>query len=123
VAACGTDVEGRWFNQTILPRRIAVKDRSPPDASDPVSEPKMIEPLVAYVYQAVQQTSSLPLTDRQVEILTLLALGLSEKEVAVRLGISLRTARNHVANMYERLGLHHRTDAVLAAVRYGLVKV
>jgi len=56
------------------------------------------------------------------EILTLLALGLSEKEVALRLGISLRTARNHVANVYQRLGLHHRTEAVLLAVRYGLVQ-
>jgi len=71
----------------------------------------------------VQEISSLPLTDRQLEILTLLALGLSEKEVALRLGISFRTARNHVANVYERLGLHHRSEAVLIAVRYGLIQV
>jgi two-component system, NarL family, response regulator DegU len=83
----------------------------------------MIGSGVEYVLQSVAHTSSLPLTDRQVEILTLLALGLSEKEVAFRLGISLRTARNHVANLYQRLGLHHRTDAVLVAVRNGLVEV
>ncbi len=70
----------------------------------------------------MDHSSGLPLTDRQLEILTLLALGLSEKEVALRLGISLRTARNHVANVYQRLGLHHRTEAVLLAVRYGLVE-
>ena len=83
---------------------------------------RMIEAVVAFVLQIVPPTSSLPLTDRQLEILTLLALGFSEKEVAVRLGISFRTARNHVANVYERLGLHHRAEAVLMAVRYGLVK-
>ncbi len=84
---------------------------------------RMIEAVVAFVLQIVPPTSSLPLTDRQLEILTLLALGFSEKEVAVRLGISFRTARNHVANVYERLGLHHRAEAVLMAVRYGLVKI
>ncbi len=83
----------------------------------------MIEAPVPYVYQAVQETGSLPLTDRQLEILTLLALGFSEKEVAVRLGISFRTARNHVANVYERLGLHHRSEVVLTAVRHGLIRV
>ena len=83
----------------------------------------MIGAVVSYVPQLVTHTSSLPLTDRQLEVLTLLALGYSEKEVALRLGISLRTARNHVANLYERLGLHHRAEAVLIAVRYGLVEV
>ncbi len=83
----------------------------------------MIGARLSYVYLAVQEISSLPLTDRQLEILTLLALGLSEKEVALRLGISFRTARNHVANVYERLGLHHRSEAVLIAVRYGLIQV
>ena len=76
-----------------------------------------------YVLQSVAYISGLPLTDRQLEVLTLLALGFSEKEVAIRLGISLRTARNHVANLYQRLGLHHRAEAVLMAVRYGLVDV
>jgi DNA-binding NarL/FixJ family response regulator len=83
----------------------------------------MIGTVAAYVSQLVTHTSSLPLTDRQLEILTLLALGYSEKEVALRLGISVRTARNHVANLYQRLGLHHRAEAVLMAVRYGLVEV
>ncbi|HEV2036811.1 MAG TPA: LuxR C-terminal-related transcriptional regulator [Candidatus Dormibacteraeota bacterium] len=83
----------------------------------------MIGSGIEYVVQIVAHSESLPLTDRQLEILTLLALGFSEKEVAVRLGISLRTARNHVANLYQRLGLHHRADAVLIAVRYGLVEV
>jgi len=76
-----------------------------------------------HVCQVVDQSSALPLTDRQLEILTLVALGFSEKEVAVRLGISFRTARNHVANVYERLGLHRRSEAVLIAVRHGLIQV
>ena len=83
----------------------------------------MIKILMPHVCQVVDQSSALPLTDRQLEILTLVALGFSEKEVAVRLGISFRTARNHVANVYERLGLHRRSEAVLIAVRHGLIQV
>ena len=83
----------------------------------------MIKILMPHVCQLVEQSSALPLTDRQLEILTLVALGLSEKEMAVRLGISFRTARNHVANVYERLGLHRRSEAVLIAVRHGLIQV
>lgn len=59
----------------------------------------MIGSGIEYVVQIVAHSDSLPPTDRQLEILTLLALGFSEKEVAVRLGISVRTARNHVANL------------------------
>ena len=83
----------------------------------------MIKILMPHVCQLVEQSSALPLTDRQLEILTLVALGLSEKEMAVRLGISFRTARNHVANVYERLGLHRRSEAVMIAVRHGLIQV
>ncbi|TMD18672.1 MAG: response regulator transcription factor [Chloroflexi bacterium] len=83
----------------------------------------MIKILMPHVCQVVDQSSALPLTDRQLEILTLVALGFSEKEVAVRLGISFRTARNHVTNVYERLGLHRRSEAVMIAVRHGLIQV
>ena len=83
----------------------------------------MIKILMPHVCQVVDQSSALHLTDRQLEILTLVALGFSEKEVAVRLGISFRTARNHVTNVDERLGLHRRSEAVMIAVRHGLIQV
>lgn len=63
------------------------------------------------------------LTDREVEILRLLASGTGNKQIAYRLKISEKTVRNHVSNMYEKLGIFDRTQAVLYAVRKGLVEV
>ena len=63
------------------------------------------------------------LTVREVEILRLLATGMANKQIAYRLTISEKTVRNHVSNMYEKLGIYDRSQAVLYAVRKGLVEV
>jgi DNA-binding NarL/FixJ family response regulator len=60
------------------------------------------------------------LTDREREILTLLAEGLSNKAIAARLYLSVRTVEGHLANLYTRLGVHSRTEAALFAIRYNL---
>jgi DNA-binding NarL/FixJ family response regulator len=63
------------------------------------------------------------LTVREVEILRLLATGMANKQIAYKLKISEKTVRNHVSNMYEKLGIYDRSQAVLYAVRKGLVEV
>jgi DNA-binding NarL/FixJ family response regulator len=63
------------------------------------------------------------LTVREIEILKLVANGLANKQIAYRLKISEKTVRNHVSNMYEKLGIYDRSQAVLYAVRKGLVEV
>jgi DNA-binding NarL/FixJ family response regulator len=63
------------------------------------------------------------LTNREIEILKLLANGMANKQIAYRLKISEKTVRNHVSNMYEKLGIYDRSQAVLYAVRKGLVEV
>jgi len=63
------------------------------------------------------------LTNREVEILKLLANGMANKQIAFRLKISEKTVRNHVSNMYEKLGIYDRSQAVLYAVKKGLVEV
>lgn len=63
------------------------------------------------------------LTNREVEILKLLANGMANKQIAYRLKISEKTVRNHVSNMYEKLGIYDRSQAVLYAVKKGLVEV
>lgn len=57
------------------------------------------------------------LTDREREILDLLAQGLSNKLIAARLYLSVRTVEGHLANIYSRLGIHSRTEAMLLAIR------
>jgi DNA-binding NarL/FixJ family response regulator len=63
------------------------------------------------------------LTAREIEILKLLASGMANKQIAYRLTISEKTVRNHVSNMYEKLEIYDRAQAVLYAVRKGLVDV
>ncbi len=63
------------------------------------------------------------LTNREVEILKLLASGMANKQIAHRLKISEKTVRNHVSNTYEKLGISDRSRAVLYAVRKGLVEI
>jgi DNA-binding NarL/FixJ family response regulator len=60
------------------------------------------------------------LTDREREILRLVAQGKANKEIAAELVISERTARTHVSSILSKLDLHSRTQAALWAVREGL---
>ena len=61
------------------------------------------------------------LTAREVEILRLLAGGQANKQVAYQLKISEKTVRNHISHIYEKLEIYDRSQAVLYAVRKGLV--
>jgi len=63
------------------------------------------------------------LTAREVEILKMLATGMANKQIAYQLKISEKTVRNHVSNMYEKLNIFDRAQAVLYAVRKGLVEI
>ncbi len=64
-----------------------------------------------------------PLTAREIEVLELLAEGLSNKAIAARLGISDQTVKFHVAAICGKLGAANRTDAVRRAIRRGLVSL
>jgi HD-GYP domain-containing protein (c-di-GMP phosphodiesterase class II) len=61
------------------------------------------------------------LTQREVEVLRLLARGLSNKEIATRLVISPKTASNHIEHIYSKIGASNRAGASLFAVRHGLL--
>ena len=61
------------------------------------------------------------LTEREVQVLELMAEGLPNKSIAARLGISDQTVKFHVASIAGKLGAANRTDAVRRAVRRGLL--
>jgi len=63
------------------------------------------------------------LTPRQREVLTLIAEGLPNREIADRLGISVKTVERHRENIMKRLNLHSRTDLVKYALRKGLIQL
>jgi DNA-binding CsgD family transcriptional regulator len=65
----------------------------------------------------------IPLTPRELEVLTLLAEAASNKVIAHRLGISVHTAKFHVGSLLDKLDAVGRTDAVAHAARLGVIKL
>jgi DNA-binding NarL/FixJ family response regulator len=70
-----------------------------------------------------QQVPSPRLTERELEVLRLVAQGLNNREIAKRLFISENTVKNHVRNILEKLQLHSRMEAVMYAVREKLLDI
>jgi DNA-binding NarL/FixJ family response regulator len=63
------------------------------------------------------------LTDREKQVLKLVAEGRSNKEVAELLGISVKTAMTHREHVMEKLGVHNRTELVRFAIKRGVIRV
>ena len=79
---------------------------------------------VALVPPAVASVSAdgdVPLTPRELEVLSLLAAGMSNKAIARRLGISVHTAKFHVGALIDKFDAVGRTDAVAHAARRGVI--
>jgi DNA-binding CsgD family transcriptional regulator len=64
-----------------------------------------------------------PLTARELEILSFVALGGTDKLIANRLGVSDSTIKNHLRSAYRKLEVNDRTSAVLLALRFGWLKI
>lgn len=69
------------------------------------------------------ELSSEPLTDREVDVLRLVAQGLTNQDIAVALEISDRTVGNHIGSILRKLHLANRTQAALYALRRGLAEL
>ena len=81
--------------------------------------PPIIRQLVssAAAHQEVSQALVKPLTEREREVLELLAQGLNNKDIAQKLYLSVRTVEGHLANIYGKLHVKTRTEAALWAAR------
>ena len=82
--------------------------------------------------KVMRQFSALPgkqaplvddLTPREMEVLKLIAGGLSNKQIAEALVLSEKTVKNHINNIFSKLHVYDRSQAMLYAIRQGLVKV
>jgi DNA-binding NarL/FixJ family response regulator len=85
-------------------------------ALDPQIAPRIIA-------RAARPTPSSDLTDREREVLSLAARGLTNKQIGHDLNISDRTVQNHLANIYGKLSVQSRTEAVTAALQRGLIQL
>ncbi|MGB2896639.1 MAG: response regulator transcription factor [Anaerolineales bacterium] len=107
-----------------------MKDASPQDILAAIrevhrGEPSMDPSIAQKLMRELRRSSDLPpseepLTEREVEVLKLLAQGLQNKEIAEELVISERTVSTHVSNILSKLHLANRTQAALYALREGL---
>ena len=83
-----------------------------------------IEDVAAVLPEAARtEQPSEPLTPRETQVLEMLAEGLSNKEIAGRLGISDHTAKFHVNSILAKLNAGTRTEAVMRGIRIGLIMI
>lgn len=109
-----------------------LKDCSPDDLIDAIKtvsrgQPSLSSDVAQKLVRQVHRASTPaprpdePLSDREVEVLKLVAVGLSNNEIAEQLAISERTVGAHISRILDKLGLANRTQAALHAMREGLV--
>jgi two-component system response regulator NreC len=83
----------------------------------------LVQDYLRRVQSGVEHESYDGLTRRQREVLTLIAEGISNQDIATKLKISVRTVERHRENIMGRLNLHSRTDLVKYALRKGLIQL
>jgi DNA-binding NarL/FixJ family response regulator len=89
---------------------------------DPEVQRRLVESIVAPTSVRAGSSATLPdgLTAREIEVLTLIAEGLSNHEIATRLVVSLATVKTHVNRIFAKTGARDRAQAVLYAYQHGL---
>lgn len=93
-------------------------------AGETALSPRLAASMLAEVRrQESAATTERVITPREEEVLQLIADGCSTPEVAEQLFISQKTVKNHLASIYQKLGARDRTQAVLQAVRMGIVSI
>jgi NarL family two-component system response regulator LiaR len=90
----------------------------------PAMQPKIARQLMQDIQsQGSKPGSEMALTEREIEILQLVALGQTNQEIADDLVLSERTVRTHITNILAKLGLSNRTQAALYALREGIAHI
>jgi two-component system response regulator NreC len=89
----------------------------------PIVAGTLVQDYLRRVRSGTERESYDGLTRRQQEVLTMIAEGLSNQDIATNLGISVRTVERHRENIMARLNLHSRTDLVKYALRKGLIQL
>jgi LuxR family maltose regulon positive regulatory protein len=87
-------------------------------AAFPIAEPEQPKPSKSQIPESELVE---PLSEREIEVLQLIAEGLTNPEIASRLFLALNTIKSHSGNIYSKLGVHSRTQAVARARALGIL--
>jgi DNA-binding NarL/FixJ family response regulator len=94
-------------------------------SGETVLSPPVSQQILKYAFQHITKPWSLDasdkLTNRELEILRLLAKGISNKDIALRMGLSLRTVKGYVGDLFLKLNVASRTEAVIVSLRKGIL--
>ena len=90
-----------------------------------VLQPSIAEKIMLRMSSQTETQQSMAdfLSEREFEVLRLAAKGLPNKEIARRLGLSIRTVHSHLANIFMKMQVGSRTEAVLLALRQGMISL
>jgi LuxR family maltose regulon positive regulatory protein len=124
--AKSVQVRSRWEEKHPMARLLyeALARGIAPDyvrrllAAFPVAEPEQAAPLET---RAPESDLIEPLSERELRVLQLIAEGLTNPEIAPRLFLALNTVKTHSSNIYGKLDVHSRTQAVARARALGLL--
>jgi DNA-binding NarL/FixJ family response regulator len=114
-------VEGRPHRAALSPAQAADRIRAEVRVGGLDADAVAAVLLTAGVGSQVRRRYPADLTERQVEVLRLVARGMSNREIASRLEISARTAEHHVQDIYLKIAASTRAAAALFAMEHGLV--
>ncbi len=87
-------------------------------------DPALTRTLISDYVRQVERVDEAPdsLTDRELEVLKLVAEGFTNRQIALKLTISIKTVQTHRANLMDKLNLHDRTELVRYAIRRKLIE-
>jgi ATP/maltotriose-dependent transcriptional regulator MalT len=109
----------------LLSTTFEVRQRGQLDAASRVSTQYLAKLLAALAQEAVAPATderlSEPLSERELEVLALIAAGKPNQEIADKLFVSMSTVKTHINNLYRKLGARSRTQAVARAKEMSLL--
>ncbi len=91
-------------------------------AGDTIMAPEVARKMLLAFEEIDEEPEAPDLSSRELDVLRAISRGKGNKQVATDLGISDKTVRNHVSNIYKKLHIYDRTQAVLYAIREGLIE-
>jgi DNA-binding NarL/FixJ family response regulator len=122
----GIEVGARAYLLKDAPRDDLFKAIRAVNRGESLIQPVVASKVLDRFAELSRQAQSAPpdvLSERELEVLKLMAKGDANKEIAAQLNITDSTVKTHISNIFQKLGAKDRTEAVMNAMRRGIIKI